>query len=61
MSAPPHGDRATETGTNGASAKMDSANEMKAHEKTYGGFIGLIKWTVPVVVVITIVVILLIA
>lgn len=27
---------------------MDSAKEMKAHEKTYGGFIGLLKWTVPI-------------
>ena len=40
---------------------MDSANEMKAHEKTYGGFIGLIKWTVPVIALIALVVVLLIA
>ena len=40
---------------------MDSANEMKAHEKTYGGFIGLLKWTVPVIALIALVVILLIA
>jgi hypothetical protein len=40
---------------------MDSAHEMKAHEKTYGGFIGLIKWTLPVIALIVIVVVLLIA
>jgi hypothetical protein len=40
---------------------MDSAHEMKAHEKTYGGFIGLIKWTLPIVAITTLVVILLIA
>ena len=38
-----------------------SANDMKAHEQTYGGFIGLIKWTLPVVVLITILVIVLIS
>ena len=38
-----------------------SANDMKAHEQTYGGFISLLKWTLPVVVLITLVVILLIA
>jgi len=40
---------------------MDSAQEMKAHEKTYGGFIGLIKWSVPPIILITLIVILLIA
>ena len=40
---------------------MDSANEMKAHEKTYGGFIGLIKWSLPPILLITLVVVLLIA
>ena len=38
-----------------------SANDMKAHEQTYGGFIGLIKWTLPVIALITIVVVVLIA
>jgi hypothetical protein len=27
---------------------MDSVQEMKAHEKTYGGFVSLLKWTVPI-------------
>jgi len=40
---------------------MDSAQEMKAHEKTYGGFIGLLKWSVPPILLITLVVIILIA
>jgi hypothetical protein len=34
---------------------------MNAHQRTYGGFINLLKWTLPVVVLITLVVILLIA
>ena len=40
---------------------MDSAHEMKAHEKTYGDFIGLLKWTVPFAALATLVVIILIA
>jgi hypothetical protein len=40
---------------------MDSAHEMKAHEKTYGGFIGLLKWSIPPILLIVLVVVLLIA
>jgi len=40
---------------------MDSAQEMKAHEKTYGGFINLLKWSLPPILLITLLVILLIA
>ena len=40
---------------------MDSAHEMKAHEKTYDGFIGLIKWSLPPILLITLVVVLLIS
>ncbi len=40
---------------------MASGNEMKAAESTYSGFIGLIKWTIPIVGLITVVVIALIA
>ena len=40
---------------------MDSAHEMKAHEKTYGGFIGLLKWSVPPILLLTLLVILLIS
>ena len=38
-----------------------SANDLKAHEQTYGGFINLLKWSVPVIIVITLFVVLLIA
>ena len=40
---------------------MESANDMKAHEQTYGGFIGLLKWSVPLLAAITLFVVLLIA
>ena len=40
---------------------MDSTQEMKAHEKTYGGFIGLLKWSVPPILLLTLLVILLIS
>ncbi len=40
---------------------MASANDMKAAEKTYGSFIGLIKWSVPVIAIITLIVVILIA
>jgi hypothetical protein len=40
---------------------MDSAHEMKVHEKTYGGFIGLIKWSIPPILLIVLVVVLLIS
>ena len=40
---------------------MDSANDRKAHEKTYGSFIGMLKWSVPLLAVITLVIVLMIA
>ncbi|HYD25038.1 MAG TPA: aa3-type cytochrome c oxidase subunit IV [Croceibacterium sp.] len=40
---------------------MASANDMKAHERTYGAFIGLVKWTIPPTLLIVLVVILLIS
>ncbi|HVR91161.1 MAG TPA: aa3-type cytochrome c oxidase subunit IV [Novosphingobium sp.] len=40
---------------------MASGNDMKAAESTYSGFIGLIKWTIPVVALIAAVVIALIS
>lgn len=40
---------------------MDSANNLKAHQKTYGGFVDMLKWTVPVIAVISFIVILLIS
>ena len=38
-----------------------SGNDLKAHEQTYGGFISLLKWSVPLTIVITVFVVLLIA
>lgn len=40
---------------------MASANDMKAAEKTYGGFISMLKWTVPLIALIALVVVVLIA
>lgn len=40
---------------------MGSANDMQAHERTYGSFIGMLKWSVPLVAVLTLLVVLLIA
>ena len=30
---------------------MASGNDMKAHEQTYDGFIGLLKWSVPLIAI----------
>jgi hypothetical protein len=40
---------------------MDPAQEMKAHEKTYGGFTTLLKWTVPLTALVTLFIILIIS
>ncbi len=40
---------------------MDSANDMKAHSKTYGSFIGLLKWTIPFVAIVTAIIVILIS
>lgn len=40
---------------------MESANDMKAHSKTYGSFIGALKWSVPLIALITLLVVVLIA
>ncbi len=40
---------------------MGSANDMKAAEKTYGGFITLLKWSVPIIALIALFVVILIA
>ncbi len=39
---------------------MADSNDIKAHVQTYGGFIGLLKWTIPIIAVLALVVILLI-
>lgn len=40
---------------------MDSANDMKAHGRTYGSFIGTLKWSVPLIIFITAIVVILIS
>ena len=40
---------------------MASGNDMKAHASTYDSFIGNLKWSVPLVGVISAVVVLIIA
>ena len=40
---------------------MDSANDMKAHSKTYGSFIDTLKWSVPLIALLTLLVVILIA
>ena len=40
---------------------MESANDMKAHSKTYSSFIGMLKWAIPLIAIITAIVVLLIS
>ena len=40
---------------------MASGNDMKAHGATYEGFVGLLKWAVPLIAVIAFVVVLIIS
>ncbi|MET0180472.1 MAG: aa3-type cytochrome c oxidase subunit IV [Novosphingobium sp.] len=40
---------------------MATGNDMKAHGATYESFIGLVKWSIPVIAVIVVVVVLVIA
>jgi hypothetical protein len=40
---------------------MASGNDMKAHDSTYGSFIGLLKWGIGISAVVTILVVWLIA
>lgn len=40
---------------------MESANDRKAHEKTYGSFIDMLKWVVPLLAIITAIVVILIS
>ena len=40
---------------------MDSANDMKAHSSTYSSFIGMLKWVVPTLALIALLVIVLIS
>lgn len=40
---------------------MASGNDMKAHASTYDSFIGLLKWTVPLIAISGLIVIFIIA
>jgi hypothetical protein len=40
---------------------MASGNDMRAAEETYSGFIALLKWSVPLIAIVTFVVVALIA
>jgi len=58
------GDRADGTQQNlntWSTPPMQSANDMKAHEKTYGSFVGLLKWSVPALFVLTMLIVFVIA
>lgn len=38
-----------------------ASHDMKSAEKTYGGFINLLKWSVPLLAILTLVIIVLIS
>lgn len=40
---------------------MASGNDMKAHQGTYGSFVALLKWSVPILALITALVVILIS
>ena len=63
MSAWRSEDRASreDTFAKGSDRVTETANDMKAHASTYDGFINLIKWSMPPILLIVAVVVLLIA
>ena len=40
---------------------MATGNDMKAHNGTYGGFITLLKWSVPILAILTLLIVIAIA
>ena len=40
---------------------MANPHDLKAAEKTYGSFVGVLKWSVPLLAVLTLLVVILIA
>ncbi|MFN6936626.1 MAG: aa3-type cytochrome c oxidase subunit IV [Tsuneonella sp.] len=40
---------------------MATGNDMKAHNGTYGGFISLLKWSVPILAILTLLIVIAIA
>ncbi len=39
-------------------AEMANSQDIKANEKTYGSFIGMLKWAIPLLALLTLVIIL---
>ena len=40
---------------------MADSHDIKSHQNTYGSFIGMLKWSIPVIAVIVLIVVLLIS
>ncbi|MGV2496614.1 aa3-type cytochrome c oxidase subunit IV [Pelagerythrobacter aerophilus] len=40
---------------------MASGNDMKAANATYAGFIGLLKWSVPAIAIVALIIVILIS
>jgi hypothetical protein len=40
---------------------MATGNDMKAHKGTYGGFVTLLKWSVPILALLALLIVILIA
>lgn len=40
---------------------MSSTHDMKKAEQTYGSFIGMVKWSVPLIALLVLVIVILIA
>jgi hypothetical protein len=53
--------RAAQSTSGNAGIAMASGNDMKAHSSTYESFIGMLKWSVPLLAIITFVVVLIIS
>jgi hypothetical protein len=53
--------RANQTIYQGQAHAMATGNDIKAHEGTYGSFITLLKWSVPIIAVIALIIVILIS
>jgi hypothetical protein len=45
----------------GLGVKMANSQDITANKKTYGGFLALLKWAIPVIAVLALIVIVLIS
>ena len=64
MSAAARGDtppREREFTNSNESEEMADSHDVKPHQQTYGSFIAMLKWSIPLIAVIVLVVILLIS